>query len=74
MHASGEGVLPPDLPENSVEGLAATDSKAIRFLYLYSVSCRPSDGLAVFAQKLGADCTYVKKEFDEQHDLLSQDF
>jgi hypothetical protein len=57
-----------------VEGLAATDSKAIRFLYLYSVSCRPSDGLAVFAQQLGADCTYVDKEFDEQHDLLSQDF
>eukprot|EP00435_Cladocopium_sp_Y103_P050142 s2443_g15.t1 len=64
----------PGPPQNSVDGSKTTDSGAVRILYLYSGPHRPDDGLEIYAHQLGAECRYVDKEFDEEHDLLSQAF
>ena len=43
-------------------------------LYLYSGPHRPDDGLAKFVDELGAECVCVDKEFNNDHDLLNQNF
>ena len=59
---------------NSVEVLGDTDTEDIRILYLFSGPHRPDDGLTKFLQELGAECVCVDKEFNNDHDLLDQNF
>eukprot|EP00435_Cladocopium_sp_Y103_P022058 s1576_g5.t1 len=60
--------------QNSVDAGGATDATGIRTMYLYSGPSRPDDGLAKFVQELGAECVCVDKEFNNDHDLLNQNF
>eukprot|EP00435_Cladocopium_sp_Y103_P050888 s1251_g15.t1 len=66
--------MPSSSQENSVGEVTDTAGDRIRILYLYSGPPRPDDGLGLYAKELGADCTYVDKEFDQKHDLLDQTF
>lgn len=59
---------------NSVGVLGDTDTEGIRILYLFSGPHRPDDGLTKFLQELGAECVCVDKEFNNDHDLLDQNF
>eukprot|EP00435_Cladocopium_sp_Y103_P074415 s25_g48.t1 len=75
--AVGEEITVPSSSQssvNSVDDVAITDDNSVRILYLFSGPHRPNDGLAYFAKELGADCMYVDKEFDNEHDLLDQSF
>ena len=53
---------------------SSTDGGCVRVLCLYSGPHRPDDGLAKFVEELGAECVCVDKEFNNDHDLLYQNF
>eukprot|EP00435_Cladocopium_sp_Y103_P048483 s2113_g14.t1 len=72
--ASTETKTPGQAAQNSVDVGGTTDTTGIRTLYLYSGPCRPDDGLAKFVQELGSECVCVDKEFNNDHDLLNQNF
>ena len=77
MEMTGEdetNTQPSQSSVNSVDEITTTVGDNVRILYLYSGPQRPDDGLATCAKKLGADCTCVDREFDQEHDLLSQAF
>ena len=59
---------------NSVDTAGTTDTGGVRILYLYSGPHRPDDGLTKYLQELGAECVCVDKEFNNEHDLLDQQF